>query len=244
MKEPFNIHSFQELDSTNAYALREFARLPHGAVVTALRQTAGRGRLGRAWQSEGKGLYFTVVVKPENPASFDFPCLTQLLAVSVCGALEELGLEPRIKWPNDVLLGGAKLCGVLAEAFTEGGKVTGAAVGAGLNLHQQPKDFGELPYPAVSLAMTGRPVPHGPELLAAVLRGFGGRYPYYARHAFAAIAGEYSRRFAFTGRQAVVKGAGGAQAGTVKGVAPDGRLVLETSAGEELFSAGELEPAA
>lgn len=242
MSESFNILEFPELDSTNARVLRGFSALPDGSAITALRQTAGRGRLDRAWLSEGKGLYFTIAVKPPDPEGFAFANLTQLLAVAICAALSARGLDPRIKWPNDILCGGGKLCGILAEAVTSEGRVVGAALGAGINLNQTAADFGELRYPAVSLAMLGTQVPPRRELLAEILTRFYERYPHFERQGFQAVSGEYKRYFSMPGAGATLQNGGRRFQGKIEGVDKEGRLILNTAAGPRLFSAGDLLP--
>lgn len=242
MAEIFKILEFPELDSTNAYALREFGGLADRSTITALRQTSGRGRLNRVWLSEGKGLYFTIIVKPACPDKFPFANLTQLLAVSVRAALAEIGLEPLIKWPNDILCGDAKICGILAEAVTESGRVAGAVLGAGINLCQTAAEFGELPYPAVSIAMLGRPVPPREQLLTRILRLFYGRYPGFERQGFAAVSGEYTRYFSLLGSRGALVLDGRESEGKVEGVDKNGRLILNTASGARSFSAGDLSP--
>ncbi len=235
-----NIQEFETLDSTNAYVLREFSQLPDKTTVTALCQTAGRGRLNRAWLSEGKGLYFTIAVKPREPGSFAFANLPQLLCVSVCAALADGGLEPVIKWPNDILCGGGKLAGVLAEAVVVNGKLTGAALGAGINLYQDASDFGGLLYPAVSTAMLGKPVAGRRAFLEKILRSFYARYAAFERAGFQAISGEYNKYFAVSNRSVTLTQDGLEFSGTVKGVDEQGRLLLEAGAGMKTFIAGDL----
>lgn len=242
MADTFSILEFEELDSTNAYVLREFPNLDDRTAVTALRQTAGRGRLNRAWLSEGKGLYFSLAVKPRNPESFSFANLTQLLCVAARAALADSGLEPLIKWPNDLVCDGGKIGGILAEAVTGGGRVTGAALGAGLNLSQTESDFQELHYPAVSIAMLGGQVPARGELLVKTLSQFYARYPDFERHGFAAISAEYDRYFAFRGKRMVLRQDGLCVEGTAPGVDGEGRLILETAEGKRLFTTGDLLP--
>ena len=144
---------FKEIDSTNTYAKRVLSecgslRNPNGtltpagekyhcALITAESQTAGRGRLGRTFVSPAKtGIYLSVIYAPEggitNPAK-----LTAFTAVAVCRAIKTLyGIEPGIKWINDLYLNGKKICGILAEGFTnfETGMIESAVIGIGINI--------------------------------------------------------------------------------------------------------------
>jgi BirA family transcriptional regulator, biotin operon repressor / biotin---[acetyl-CoA-carboxylase] ligase len=106
----------EELGSTQERA-RELAHAgkPHGTLVVAEVQTGGRGRLGRHWGSPKGGLWMSLVLRPRFDASLA-PRITQTASVGVAKALRELGVDARIKWPNDLLAGGKKICGILAES--------------------------------------------------------------------------------------------------------------------------------
>jgi BirA family transcriptional regulator, biotin operon repressor / biotin---[acetyl-CoA-carboxylase] ligase len=144
-------------DSTNARA-RELveAGAPHGTVVTAAEQSAGRGRQGRVWTAPaGKGLLYSAILRPLDERHLLLPLSVPL---AVCEAAEALrpGIECAIKWPNDVWLEERKLAGILIEAKIQDGW---AVIGVGLNLAVAPAEFpDELSWPAVSLWTAGRSV--------------------------------------------------------------------------------------
>lgn len=125
-----------EVESTFV-ALRERIRegAPEGAVLVAEAQTKGRGRLGRDWVSpKGAGLYFNLLLRPKAAASKAFG-FNFAAALGVARALRCLGFEALLKWPNDVLIGGKKVCGILCEAgFDEGGGLDFVSVGIGVNV--------------------------------------------------------------------------------------------------------------
>ncbi len=132
-----------EAESTNDVA-REWAisGAPGGAVVVAARQTRGRGRRARVWHSPpGTGLYASFILRPGWPAA-DAPNLAILCAMGAFRALEKAGVPGlRVKWPNDILAGGRKICGVLVEPRIGGGRVEFAVVGIGINVGQGAEDF-------------------------------------------------------------------------------------------------------
>ncbi len=133
-----------ETDSTNT-RLKELARqgAAHGTAILALRQNAGRGRLGRGFISPEKGLYMSVLLRPECAAE-RIPTLTPCAALAVCGALESFcGVSTEIKWPNDVLVGGKKLCGILTEGVAGADGRLAAVVGIGINVNTRSADFPE-----------------------------------------------------------------------------------------------------
>jgi BirA family biotin operon repressor/biotin-[acetyl-CoA-carboxylase] ligase len=142
----------EELSSTQERA-RERARAetPHGTLVVACVQTGGRGRLGRLWGSPAGGLWMSLVLRPDLEASLA-PRVTQTAAVGVAKALWGLGVEARIKWPNDLLVAGRKICGILAESgakYAPEGcpgptKSTGldyVVLGVGMNANLDPGDL-------------------------------------------------------------------------------------------------------
>ena len=138
------IRSYPVVESTNDVALA-FGRdgAPEGTVVVADRQTAGRGRLGRTWESApGVGLWFSLILRP-NIAPRNAAWLTLFAAVSVVRLLREnTDIQALIKWPNDVLIDGKKVCGILTELVAEQDRIEYAVVGIGLNVNQTRRDFG------------------------------------------------------------------------------------------------------
>jgi BirA family transcriptional regulator, biotin operon repressor / biotin---[acetyl-CoA-carboxylase] ligase len=135
---------------------------PEGLLVIADGQSAGRGRLGRSWQSPaGQNLYFSLLLRPDVPPA-ELPPLTLVAGAAVAGVLQGLGLAPRLKWPNDVLIRSQpdgqlrKLCGILTEMATEGQRIRALVLGIGVDVNQ--RDFPpDLAGRASSLALaTGR----------------------------------------------------------------------------------------
>ena len=134
-----------EVDSTNLRARQLAAEgAADGTVVVADRQTAGRGRLGRSFQSPGgQGIYLTALLRPDLPPERLSP-VTAMAGVAVCRAVERLcGVSPGLKWPNDPVLDGKKLCGILTELSLEGetARVQELVLGIGINVSQRPEDF-------------------------------------------------------------------------------------------------------
>lgn len=150
-----------ETASTNDVA-REWALAgaPDGAVVVAARQTRGRGRRERIWDSPaGTGLYASFVLRPDGPAE-QAPNLAIVAGMAAFHALEEAGVKDlRIKWPNDVLAGGKKICGVLVEPRLGAGRIEFAVAGIGINVEQGAGDFPpDLRLPATSCRLENAPI--------------------------------------------------------------------------------------
>ncbi len=129
---------FDEIDSTNDYALKNYERLHHGDVIVALSQKKGKGRKGRFWYSPGGGLWFSVVFKPRDYNDPNF--FTKIASVTLVKLLKHYGLSPVIKWPNDILVNGKKLAGILTEGIFEGRKPLVIVVGIGVNLNNSIPD--------------------------------------------------------------------------------------------------------
>jgi len=167
------LRCLEEVDSTNSYLKREaLAGAPHGTVAVANCQTAGRGRLSRSFLSPlDRGVYLSVLLRPQLPPEALMGS-TGMAAVAVCRAVERVsGADVGIKWTNDLVLNGKKLCGILTEMTLEG--ETGAAeslvIGAGVNVSHTPEDFGpEVSRMATSLREEGYAVPRA-RLAAAMI---------------------------------------------------------------------------
>lgn len=169
------LHCFDRLDSTNTYAKQlALSGARDGAVVVADCQTAGRGRMDRRFESPaGQGIYLTALLRPQLPPQRLLP-VTALAGVAVCEAVEEIcGVRPQLKWPNDPVMGGRKISGILTELSLEAetGRLQYLVVGIGVNVGQGPEDFPpELRPMATSLCQElGRKVSR-PALAAAEIR--------------------------------------------------------------------------
>ena len=170
-----NLLYLQTTSSTQDVARAEAeAGGPVGTAVLAEEQTAGRGRLGRAWVSPaGKNIYVTLVMRPPAPK---LRVLSIVSPLAIAEALEGIGLAPRLKWPNDVLVGGRKIAGILIETELSGDAVKYALVGIGLNVNFDVETTPEIADIATSVRRElGRDASRE-ELLAAVLNAFEARY--------------------------------------------------------------------
>lgn len=138
----------EQCGSTNDEAARlARAGARHGTIVIAERQSGGRGRDGRVWESPPGGLYLSAVLRPPMPV-VDVPPMTLAIGIGLCDAVRTTGAPAGLKWPNDLLVGRRKLAGVLVEAQSQGGKLESAIVGIGVNIN------GELPVEVADTAIT------------------------------------------------------------------------------------------
>lgn len=122
-----------EVDSTNEFLKRNYRSFHDGAVVVAIKQTAGKGRFGRTWYSPEGGLWYSVLFKPK--IHIGLHVYTKIFSISIAEVLKKLKVKVTIKWPNDVYYEGKKLAGILAEAVSENNRVVAIVVGVGINVN-------------------------------------------------------------------------------------------------------------
>ncbi|HYP02638.1 MAG TPA: biotin--[acetyl-CoA-carboxylase] ligase [Pyrinomonadaceae bacterium] len=226
---------YDSLTSTNTEAAGQAARgAGEGLCVVAREQTRGRGRRERVWASPpGAGLYFSIVLRPRLDAQA-WPLITLMAALAVRDALREAcALETDIKWPNDILAGGRKLCGILAEAIeTKTGRACILGIGINLSESAYPPELREH---ATSVeAATGAPPPNLETLLAALVRCLAKRYAQlqYAPEGQHEIIRDWSANSSYAaGRRVRVHAGEEIYEGTTRGLEPDGALRVETATG-------------
>lgn len=226
----YRLIEFAELESTNLHALAHLRDLADRDVIQAAVQSAGHGRLHRRWISHVPGnLCVSLVLKPNHapPAALPLAGLSQLLATSVCRALDA---HATLKWPNDVLLGGDKIAGLLAESVTQGGFL-GLVLGLGVNLNLDAEMLASIDQPATSLAAwSGKPVDVA-AFRDAVLEDFFSRYDEFLATGFAMIRGEYLARSPFIGTRVEARRGGEIIRGQAHGITAGGALEILTPDG-------------
>ncbi len=223
-----------EIASTNDRAL-EWARAgaPHGALVSADLQLAGRGRRGRAWSSApGEGLTFSVIVRPGALGLAEgFGALALAVGVGLREALAPHLPGLALKWPNDLLHGGKKLAGILCEGRWQAGRAEVLVIGVGVNVRQRALQP-ELEGRATSLALAGAPPLGRAPLLAALLASIEAALGDFARGGFAAIRPRYEPHSALHGREVMVDEPGGTQLrARAEALDDDGALLIRPLAG-------------
>lgn len=217
------IVAFDAIDSTNSYALDHGE---HGTVFVADRQTAGRGRLGRTWHSApGLGLWFTVALDGL------WEGVTFAAALAVRDALSSR-CALRVKWPNDLLYGQKKLCGILAEC-----RDNRTALGIGLNVHHAPEDFPpELRDKAGSLQSEVGGTWDRCAILRDVLTHLDGKVMLIRDHGLEALRAEWAEACDIVGRRIAC----GPHRGTVTAIDRKGALVLDTPEGTQTIHSGDI----
>ena len=236
-----------ECGSTNAYMKEHFEEFgPVGAVYTT-NQTAGRGRLGRTWvNAEGRALYYTVAIREPLAQPATLPLLASLAVKDQLA--RRYGVECQIKWPNDLLLNGKKIVGILCESVCYGYEMQGRGIlcGIGINLAQPQSYFDAAALPhGTSLELQGAKVDLAadPQWLAEALTDFGFDRPLYsfAKDGFAPFREAYKKACINIGRRVTFDLPGGGEgSGIATDVDEEGRLVVRTDSGEEHVFTGEV----
>jgi BirA family biotin operon repressor/biotin-[acetyl-CoA-carboxylase] ligase len=235
----FSIRHYATLGSTNVEAKALAAEgCPHGTVIWADAQTAGRGRSGRSWLSRPGNLMVSVVLRPKAPAACA-PELGFVSAVAMAGCVAGLlppGAAVALKWPNDVQVGGAKIAGLLPEAQCLGPELTWVVLGAGLNLLEAPTG---LPYPATDLRAEGVVVTPG-QALEAFLTQLAHWLRRWEGEGFAPVREAWLARGKGVGQRVTIKLGDRQEQGVFLGLAGDGAMILGTEAGERRITAGDV----
>jgi len=205
--EHYNIITLEETESTNAYALEFMSFLDDKTVIRAEKQTAGRGRYNRKWLSDGSdNLYTTFVLKPAGIENYPFSNLTQYLSVIVSEVLEkDYDINASIKWPNDILVNGAKISGILAETSIKNNEIEGIALGLGLNVSMPVSMLNKIDQKAASMAVLKNKNFDTEEVLNKICSLFFENYDEFIKKGFSYIKDDYIKRCSFLGGKITIR---------------------------------------
>lgn len=228
------IHYFNELPSTNTTAKEAALNgCPEGTLFVAEHQTDGRGRRGRSWFADASGgLCFTLVLRPVF-APRHLTVLPLLAAVAVSEAVEDAtGIRAEVKWPNDLLIGGRKVCGILTEAGFDLDSIDYAVIGIGLNINTPLNAVPpELRHVATSLAVeAGMNLSRAP-IARAILKRFEERYEQACAEGFEAVLEAWCARSCTLGHHVTIRQETGSLQGFADSITPDGALRLRMDDG-------------
>jgi BirA family biotin operon repressor/biotin-[acetyl-CoA-carboxylase] ligase len=237
----YALKTFDVIDSTNEEAKRLAAAGEPGPIwISAARQTAGRGRRGRAWDSPTGNLATTLMLRPGKSAT-ECAQLSFVAAIAAVDMLAEFApdTEIRVKWPNDALADGRKIAGILLESASIGGEApTWLAIGIGVNLAMHP-DGTE--FPATSLKALGAAVPAPDDALLHLAAHFARWYEVWRGEGFAAIRDAWLARAAGLGTRIRARLSNEETSGVFEGLDETGALLLRENAGTvRAISAGEV----
>ena len=219
---------FDATDSTNVQAKRlAEAHAPHGTLVVSDRQDGGKGRRGRSWTSpSGVGIWMSLILRPEiAPSSASMLTLAAALAVRE-GIREETGLSPLIKWPNDLVLNGMKICGILTEMSTELMEIQYVITGIGINVNQ--REFPpEIRDTATSLSLEAGRSFRRSSLIAAILKAFEKDYTAFLKTGdLSLLLEEYNACLVNRGKEVCILDPSGEYRAVAEGIDESGSLLV------------------
>jgi len=234
------LYYFKKLPSTNLFA-RELIdkKINNGGVVVADVQTHGRGRKDRTWFSPLGGLWFSVILYPDIPPRKSM-MLTMAASLSVVDGIKTItGLVPRIKWPNDVIIQGKKVCGILTEIDAEIDRINFAIIGIGINVNNTLRtDLGKC---ATTLRQEFGSEVSRVQLLRLVLKNFDEQYEKLVRGEYDDIRKNWLSSSQIIGKQVRVDDGAARIEGIVKDVDEDGSLILKNDEGIHRVLSGDVE---
>ncbi|MCR4597329.1 MAG: biotin--[acetyl-CoA-carboxylase] ligase [Lachnospiraceae bacterium] len=240
-----SLYYYDETDSTNA-RIGELAGAgaPDGTLAVADMQTAGRGRRGRGWDSPpGMNIYMSLLLRPDMDPS-DAPMITILMALAVCESVTEVTGEEnagddtpaaRIKWPNDIVIRGRKVCGILTEMNMEAGRISGVIVGVGINVNQGERTLfpEEIRDTATSLKLECGHAIDRSILIAMIMERFEDLYGRFTDSGdLAYLTDRYDELLVSRDREVRVLDPQGEYTGISRGIDDRGELLVETPDGE------------
>lgn len=238
-----NIIQLEEVSSTNLYAKENLDSFEDKTVIIAISQTSGRGRFDRKWVDLGEGnLFMTIVLKPSNSFEEVYANLTQYLSVVSTKILEEYGLSPKIKWPNDVLVNDAKISGILCETVMQGTNFKGLVLGIGVNLNADKGDLKQIKEKvatALNIELEREYVDKN-LFTEKLLNEFFKNYEEFLKQGFLMIKKEYIERCNFLGKEISVKVFNDKKSGIAKTINDNGELVIEKNNDEFILTMGDI----
>lgn len=237
---PLRLLAFESIDSTNEELRRRAAQgAPEGTAVVAETQTAGRGRQGRRWESPPGNLYCSLLLRPACPPALGAN-LSFAAALAVADAIEPMlppDVDLRFKWPNDVLLGGRKVAGVLLESEIKGDALDWIVLGLGVNIASFPQ---AAMYPATSLTAAGCRDASVREVMGSYFDHIRLWYGRWRKDGFSPLRTAWLARAAGRGEAIEVRMSGGHVTGRFADLDDDGALVVETKEGRRRITAGDV----
>jgi BirA family transcriptional regulator, biotin operon repressor / biotin---[acetyl-CoA-carboxylase] ligase len=230
-----NVHYEESVESTQKIAHRlAYENAPEGTVIIAEEQQVGRGRMGRKWHSpKYTGIWMSIILRPNIPLP-KAPQLTLLAAVAIVQAIEEYtGLLPEIKWPNDILIKGKKITGILTELEAEADRINSVIIGIGMNVNQTKEDFpSELQEIATSLLLEKGERISRAELIKGIFNNLEKLYLLYLEEGFLPIKLLWESYAISIGKKITARTLTNSIIGTARGITEDGVLIIEDEHGK------------
>lgn len=227
------------VDSTNNYAakLHRAGEIGHGTVILADEQTAGRGQRGAVWDSKSAdNLLMSLFVMPANLSVADQVALTHFASLSILQVLRKFGISAEIKWPNDILVNGKKIAGILIENSVASSTITSSVIGIGLNVNQ--REFGELN--ATSIAVQTDQFMRTEEVLFSLIAEMERLWKFIRNGDLDHLRSEYLNYLYLKNEKAIFSDDTGEFEGVIKGITTEGLLIIQRQTGDRNYDLKEI----
>lgn len=218
----------EKINSTNNYCKENIDNIEDETVVYTSVQTSGRGRFSRKWVDLGQdNLYLSIVLKPSDKLESVYSNLTQYTSLVLAETFSEYGVNPQIKWPNDVLINGKKISGILAETVFKSNKLKGIIIGAGINLNADENDFLQIDKPVTALNIELNTGIDKMEFLQNFINKFFDGYAKFLKEGFVLIKPQYEKFINFIGKEITINNLNEKITGIAKKITNDGAIVID-----------------
>lgn len=216
-----------EIDSTNSYCKKNIDFISDKTVVYTSKQTRGRGRFNRIWVDLGhENIYLSIVLKPSTYLDSVYSNLTQYTALKLAQTFVIYGVNPNIKWPNDILVNDKKISGILAETVFSQNILKGIIIGVGLNLNANKKDFDKIDKKVTSLNLEIGSAVDKNQFLNKFIDNFFADYEKFIKQGFVFIKSDYEKYINFINKEITISNLNEKITGIVQKITNDGAIVI------------------
>ncbi len=223
-----------EVNSTNTYCKKNIENLEDRTIVYTSKQFCGRGRFDRTWVDLGPdNIFLSIVLRPSQNLKPEYANLTQYTALKLSETLLLYGVNPQIKWPNDILINEKKISGILAETVTKDGKLKGIVIGVGINLNANKKDFLKIDKLVTSLNLEIGAQVDKHDFLEKFINNFFKEYEKFLQRGFISIKSEYEKYINFLGKEITIKNLNEVITGTAQEITKNGAIIIN---GKKFFT--------
>ncbi len=217
----------EEIESTNKYCKENIEKLEDKSVIYTSKQTQGRGRFNRKWVDLGsENIFMSIVLKPEKKFADVFYNFTQYTALCLAYTLENYKVNPKIKWPNDILINGKKISGILAESVIRNTEIKGIIIGIGINLNANKTDFTKINKDVTALNIEKSQTINKLKFLNEFTETFFKSYDTFLEKGFPLIKKDYLARTDFLNKNITITNFNEKITGIAKSITNKGTLIL------------------
>lgn len=227
----------KEIDSTNNYCKEFIDELSDKTVCYTFKQNSGRGRFNRIWVDLGcDNLFLSIVLKPSLDMRPVYSNLTQYTSLVLAETFSDYGVIPKIKWPNDILVNGKKISGILAETVFRNNELKGIVIGVGINLNTEESKLNQIDKPVTSLNIEINEYIDKNKFLNKFVDKFFDNYDRFLKAGFVSIKRDYETYINFLGKEITIHNWDKSVTGIAQEITPEGAIII----GDNQFFTGDI----